>query len=964
MDTTHGFSLLREQEIAEAGCTARLYRHDRTGAQLVSVACPDENKVFGVTLRTPPADSTGVAHILEHSVLCGSRRYPVKEPFVELLKGSLHTFLNAFTYPDKTCYPVASTNLADFRNLVDVYLDAVFHPLITEDIFRQEGWHYELDAPEGPLSRKGVVYNEMKGAYSSPDGVLHEACQQALFPDTPYGLDSGGDPEVIPELTYEAFKAFHTTYYHPANARFWFYGDDPEAQRLERLGAFLEEFGPWAVDSRVPVQEPLPAPRRVEKPFDAGDDPSGMVTLNWLLPEVTDRPLALALEVLEELLIGLPSSPLRRALMESGLGEDLAGTGLENELRQMFFSTGLRGVDPQDEDAVQALVLETLERLAAGGPTREMVEAALNTVEFDLRENNTGRFPRGLSMMLASLTNWLYDADPFEPLAFEAPLAALKARLDAGEPVFQKLIRTHLLDNPHRVTVVLRPDPGLGAAREAREAAGLAAVLAGMDEAARAGVMARARELARLQEAPDSPEALATIPRLDLADIPREEKPIPTRSGVTAAAMTRLHDIPARGIIYLDAGLDLTCVPGHLLPLVPLFGRALFEMGTAREDFAELSMRIARKTGGMGPEVFTSTALDAAAPVARLFLHGKATAANAPEMLAILHDVLFNARFDDRERFRLMVGEEKARMEQSLVPSGHMVVLSRLRARASLAGWAAERMGGLEALEAVRALAREVDSDWPGVLARLEELRGVLVRAGNLVLNATGDAADLAAFEGPLAEFAAALPAGAAPAAAGAPAPLAPREGLTIPARVNYVGKIVRLDEAGWRFHGAQLAAVKYARMGYLWEKVRVRGGAYGAFCVLDRFAGTLAFASYRDPALAGTLAAFDGAGAFFRELDLSADELAKAVIGAVGDMDAYLLPDAQGLTALLRELTGDTPARRQTMREELLGATQADFRAFGECLEGLMAEGEVVVLGAAEAIGASGLDFSVTRVL
>lgn len=964
MDITHGFTLLREQEIPEAGCTARLYRHDRTGAQLVSVACPDENKVFGVTLRTPPADSTGVAHILEHSVLCGSRRYPVKEPFVELLKGSLQTFLNAFTYPDKTCYPVASTNLADFHNLVDVYLDAVFHPLITEDIFRQEGWHYELDAPEGPLSRKGVVYNEMKGAYSSPDGVLHEACQQALFPDTPYGLDSGGDPEVIPELTYAAFKAFHETYYHPANARFWFYGDDPETGRLERLDAFLKDFGPWAVDSRVPVQEPMATPRRVEKTFDAGDDPSGMVVLNWLLPEVTDRPLALALEVLEELLTGLPSSPLRRALMESGLGEDLAGAGLETELRQMFFAIGLKGVDLEDEEAVQDLILATLERLAAEGPTQAMVEAALNTVEFDLRENNTGRFPRGLSMMLSSLTNWLYDADPFEPLAFEAPLAALKARLDAGEPVFQKLIRTHLLGNPHRVTVVLRPDPGLAAAREAREAAGLAGILAGLDEAARAGVMKQARELARLQETPDSPEALATIPRLELADIPREEKPIPARAGATAAAMTRLHDIPARGIVYLDAGLDLTCVPQRLLPLVPLFGRALFEMGTAREDFAELSMRIARKTGGMGSEIFTSTALEAAAPVARLFLHGKATAANAPEMLDILRDVLLTARFDDRERFRLMVSEEKARMEQSLVPSGHMVVLSRLRARASLAGWAAERMGGLEALQAVRALAAEVDSDWPGVLARLEELRGLLARSGGMVLNVTGDAADLAALEGPLADFAAALPAGAAPAAAWTPGPLPAREGLTIPARVNYVGKIVDLTDAGWAFNGADLAAVKYARMGYLWEKVRVRGGAYGAFCVLDRFAGSLAFTSYRDPALAGTLAAFDGAGAFFKALELSADEVAKAVIGAVGDMDAHLLPDAQGLTALLRELTGDTPERRQTMREELLGASAADFRAMGERMDAALAGGQVVVLGSAEAIEASGLDFDVTRVL
>ncbi len=964
MTSIHGFELEREERIEELRVTARLWRHGVTGAELLSVLADDENKVFGVSFRTPPSDSTGVAHILEHSVLCGSRKYPVKEPFVELLKGSLQTFLNAFTYPDKTCYPVASTNLADFRNLVDVYLDAVFHPLITEPIFKQEGWHYELEAAHGPLTRKGVVYNEMKGAYSSPDGVLHEASQQALFPDTTYGLDSGGDPEVIPELTYEGFVEFHRTYYHPANARFWFYGDDPEPERLRVLGECLAEFGPLEVASEVGLQAKFSEPRRVQKPFDGGDDARGMVTLNWLLPETVDRDLALALEVLEELLIGLPSSPLRRALVESGLGEDLAGAGLETELRQMFFSTGLRGIDPADEGAVQALILDTLAALAEAGPSREMVEAALNTVEFDLRENNTGRFPRGLSLMLVCLASWLYGGDPFEALAFEGPLARLKARLAAGEPVFQDLVREHLLDNPHRVTVALVPDPELGEAREAREREALAGVLAGLDEAGRQRVMAEARELAELQEAADAPEDLATIPRLELADIPREGKTIPSRAGETAAAMTRLHDIPAQGIVYCDAGLGLRCVPAELLPLVPLLGRALFEMGTETEDFAQLSLRIARVTGGMGPDVFSSGALGTDEPVALLMLRGKATAANAGQMLDILSDVLLTGRLDDRERFRQILLEEKARMEQGVVPSGHMVVLSRLRARTGLSGWAAECMGGLESLRALRALVADVDRDWPGVLERLTRLRGLLVRSGNLVLNATGSAEDLAGFEPLLAEFAAGLPGGKAPDADWTPGALPAAEGLTIPARVNYVGKVVDLAQAGYRFSGAHLAAVKYARMGYLWERVRVRGGAYGAFCVLDRFSGSLAFTSYRDPALDGTLAAFDGAGTFFKGLELDADELAKAVIGAVGDVDAYMLPDAQGNTSLVRELVGDTPALRQAMREELLATTAEDFREFGALVEGLMSGGEVVVLGSEEAIAGSGLEFTTSKVL
>ncbi|TLN06672.1 peptidase M16, partial [bacterium] len=402
----HGFELIRDETIQEINSRARLYRHLGSGAQLLSLENDDENKVFGITFRTPAGNSTGVAHIMEHSVLCGSRKYPVKEPFVELVKGSLNTFLNAFTYPDKTCYPVASQNDQDFYNLIDVYLDAVLYPNLTRHTFEQEGWHYELDSLEDAMTFKGVVFNEMKGAYSTPDEVLSQLSQSIVFPDITYGADSGGDPRVIPDLTYEAFKAFHERFYHPSNALIYFYGDDDPEKRLEILDTYLRDFEKREVHSGVPPQPRYTEPRRLAAPYEvtAEDEaPTGMLTVNWLLPDGADPVEKYAFSILSEILIGTPASPLRKALIDSGLGEDLVGRGVETEFAQMFFSVGMKGVQPDDLDSVEVLIQDTLKQLAAEGIDADAIAAAMNTVEFSLRENNTGSFPRGLGVMLRAL---------------------------------------------------------------------------------------------------------------------------------------------------------------------------------------------------------------------------------------------------------------------------------------------------------------------------------------------------------------------------------------------------------------------------------------------------------------------------------------------------------------------------------------------------------------------------------
>ncbi len=962
MTIIEGFERLRTLDIQELRTQAQLFRHVKTGAELLSLINDDNNKVFGITFRTPPKDSTGVAHILEHAVLCGSRKYPVKEPFVELLKGSLKTFLNAFTYPDKTCYPVASQNTRDFYNLIDVYLDAVFYPRISPFVFQQEGWHLELDDPEGPLIFKGVVYNEMKGAYSSPDSVLLERSQQSLFPDSTYGLDSGGDPKHIIELTFEQFRDFHRKYYHPSNARLYFYGDDDPAQRLRTANEYLKDFDPLVADSTIRLQSAFEGPRRVVRPYAAPEgDPSGhgaarrgMITINWLLTETTDPELNFALQALQYILLGMPGSPLRKALIDSGLGDDIAGVGLESELRQMYFSTGLKGIHIEDVNRIEGLILDTLKNLAVKGIDPQTIEAAMNTIEFRLRENNTGSFPRGLNLMLRSLTTWLYDSDPLSLLAFEKPIEALKSRLLSGPGFFEDLIERCFLRNPHRVTLVLGPDPTLAAREDALEQDRLKAIRASLQPAQLQEVLVNTRELKRLQGLPDPPDALKTIPTLELADLERKNKHLPQVLLEKEAVRTLYHDIFTNGIVYLDVGFNLHALKQEYLPYLPLFGRTLVEIGTEKEDFVTLTQRISRKTGGIRPEVFTSASMTDPRGAAWLFLRGKSMLSQVEELLEVLRDVLLSVRLDSRERFRQMVFEEKARQEERLVPGGHQIVNLRIRSHFREADWAAEQMGGISFLFFLRDLARKVEEDWPVVLDTLEAIRRILVKRENMLINVTVDEAGWSQSEPKVAAFLGEMP--SAPVAEQKWSPEYPPrfEGLILPAQVNYVGKGVNLYDLGYRFHGSALVISGYLRTSWLWDRIRVQGGAYGAFCMFDRPSGTMTFVSYRDPNLLKTVENFDRSPDFLRDLDLNDNELTKAVIGTIGNIDTYLLPDAKGFLAMLRSLTDDSDDQRQRMREEVLATRPAHFKAFADDLEHLKSEGIVKVLGPQSAVDES----------
>ncbi|CAM8941621.1 unnamed protein product [Rhodiola kirilowii] len=975
----YGFEKVSEQFISECKSKAVLFKHKKTGAEVMSVTNDDENKVFGVVFRTPPKDSTGIPHILEHSVLCGSRKYPLKEPFVELLKGSLHTFLNAFTYPDRTCYPVASTNTKDFYNLVDVYLDAVFFPKCVQDekTFQQEGWHYELNDPSEEICYKGVVFNEMKGVYSQPDNILGRTAQQALFPDNTYGVDSGGDPKVIPKLTFEEFKEFHCKFYHPSNARIWFYGDDDPKERLRILSEYLDMFeaSPAPLESKVATQKLFSGPLRVVEKYPAGEGDlkkKNMVCLNWLL---SDKPLDLETELaigfLDHLLLGTPASPLRKTLLESGLGEAIIGGGVEDELLQPQFSIGLKGVAKEDIGKVEELVMTTLKKLAEEGFHPDTVEASMNTIEFSLRENNTGSFPRGLSLMLRSIGKWIYDLDPFEPLKYEKPLNDLKARIanEGSKAVFSPLIEKFILNNPHLVTVEMLPDPEKASADEAEEKEILEKVKASMTEEDLSELARATQELRLKQETPDPPEALKCVPSLSLDDIPKTPTQVPLEVGEINSVKILKHDLFTNDVLYTEAVFNMSAVKQELLPLVPLFCQSLMEMGTKDLDFVQLNQLIGRKTGGISVFPFTSSIRGEDEPCSHMIVRGKAMAGRAEDLFYLMNTLLQEVQFTDQQRFKQFVSQSKARMENRIRGSGHGVAASRMDSKLNTAGWVSEQMGGFSYLEYLRSLEERVDQDWDSISSSLNEIRNSFLSRKGCLINLTADGKNLANSEKFVSKFLDSLPNESSVNSAVWNARLSPEnEAIVVPTQVNYVGKAANIYSTGYELKGSAYVISKHISNTWLWDRVRVSGGAYGGFCDFDTHSGVFSFLSYRDPNLLKTLDVYDGTAEFLRQLDMDDDTLTKAIIGTIGDVDSYQLPDAKGYSSLMRYLLGITEEERQKRREEILSTSVKDFQEFGDAIEAVKDKGVVVAVASPDDVEAANKErpnfFQVKRAL
>ena len=978
------FEIVEETEILEYGVQAILYNHKKSGAQVMSVIAPtDENKVFGITLRTPPKDSTGLPHILEHSVLCGSRKYPVKEPFVDLLKGSLQNFLNAFTYPDRTCYPVASTNTKDFYNLISVYLDAVLHPRAINDdkVLQQEGWHYELEKPEDPLTYKGVVYNEMKGVYSSPDSLLGRATQQALFPDNTYGVDSGGDPNAIPDLTFDDFKDFHSTYYHPSNSRIFFYGNDDPMQRLVLLDEQLQEFDKIDIDSSVKFQPKNKKPEKLEIFYPVGADtetPKHSLTVNWLL---NDEPLSnqemLAMAVLDSLLLGTSSARLRKDLTESQLGESVTGGGLSDELLQATFSVGLKGVKNEDVQRVEALVLSSLTKIAEEGFEEDAIAAALNTLEFRLREFNTGGFPKGLSLMLGMMSHWIYDKNAADGIRFEEALAGLKADLSANKPIFQDLIKKYILSNDHRVTVEMKPDFDLERKQKEEEESRLSSIKQSLTQDQIGDIIEGTKLLKEAQAAEDSAEAKATLPRLGLDDIDPKARELPItihKEGAKDDTTILSHTLPTSGILYADIGFDFAGLDEEDLPYLPLFCRLMMEGGTASMDETTLQRKIGSETGGIGTSLYSDTKsstgtiakVEATDSLLYFMIRGKAVADKVPVMLDLMKEILLNSNLKNQKRAIEMLKESKIRKETSVITSGHTYAASRLASRHSFLGYLGEITGGLTSVRDAGRLLEEAENSWDKVSARLESMRDKIVKKNGAIINLTADEATLKTAFNALDTFTNDLPAKTSASSdlvekwTEAKLNAKENEGFYVPSQVNYVVKGGQLFEPGESVSGASSVVSRYLSLHYLWDNVRVMGGAYGGFARFSETSGRFVYMSYRDPNLKKTLDIYDKAPEALLESEISDGDILQGVIGAIGDLDSPLSPDQKGYSSMIQYLSGESATDRQKWRDGILQSSEKDFKDFAERLKRVSEHGSVAVVGSQSALETANAEMEV----
>ncbi|MEN6330587.1 MAG: insulinase family protein [Smithella sp.] len=926
----HGFKVLRVETLPGVRITAYEIEHEKTGAKVLHLHSDDRENLYAIGFRTPPADSTGLPHILEHSVLAGSEKYPLKDVFKELMRSTLQTFINAFTYPDKTIYPVASQIKSDFFNLARVYTDLVLHPRLLKETFFQEGHHLEFTVPEdltSDLTISGIVYNEMKGAYSSPDSLMYKAIQESLYPGSVYAFDSGGDPDVIPTLTYEEFCKFHRTYYSPSNARFFIYGDIPTAEHLEFLKEILDGFERVEVDSEILSQERLTSPRIIRSTYPVEKNESltrkASVNLAWMLSENTDYENSLILEIISGLLVSNPASPLRKALIDSGLGEDLTPvSGIEGDLKQLLFAVGLRNVAGADAPKIEQLILATLENIVSAGYDTDLIEGILHQIEFHGKEIVRGSYPYGIALMGSVFQSWLYDGDPLIGLDFPAIIEKIRELWAADPQLFQKMTKHWLLDNQHRILAIMEPDPEFGEKKEKAYREKMDKLKASFTEAQLTAINEQAKELKKFQAEPDSPEAAAAIPKLNIFDIPRTVEIIPSQNKAIGEVPTLEHDIFTNGIVYFDLVFDISHVPEDLQQYLPFLGKVLSGMGAAGYSYDEMAKRIALKMGGLGYDLSSGLSADAGSCWQKMIFSGAALYRNLPDALNIVSDIICAGDLENEERMYDLITERKNNLQSAIVPSGHIFARRAAGAALSLPAYRDEQWHGRTQLRFIQQKARNFSSTKQELAEKLAQLKAMIFSRDNLAINITSETAGLKLVADNIGGLLNKLPAAANKQKQ--PLPLLPlvRAGIAVPTQVSYVARVLKAPAYVDPAAAMLMVAARELSNSYLYKHIRVQGGAYGGMSSYEPSLGLFSFLSYRDPHLAQTFKVFQDAEAFFANNEISAEDMEKAVISTIGMLDRPMDPASRGHAALMRSIAGITDKMRQEFRDEILSAT------------------------------------------
>lgn len=945
------YEILDEHRVEDVQSDGFILRHKKSGARIAILSNNDDNKVFYIGFRTPPEDETGVPHIIEHTTLCGSKKFPVKDPFIELAKGSLNTFLNAMTYPDKTVYPVASCNDQDFKNLMDVYLDAVFNPNITkyEEIFKQEGWHYELTGKDDELKINGVVYNEMKGAYSSPDEVLSSQIYRSLFPDNTYSKDSGGNPEYIPKLTYEAYLDFYHKYYHPSNSYIYLYGDMDVVERLEWLDKeYLSLYDYKKVNSEINKQPAFDEIKNVEAQYsitmDDSQENKTYLSYNRVVGDTLDEMLYQAFDVLDYALVSSPGAPVKQALIDAGIGDDVYGS-YDAGILQPVFSFVAKNANASQADEFESIIENTLKEVVKTGINKEALLAGINSSEFKFREADFGQFPKGLLFGLNCLDSWLFDdMKPFIHLECLGTFAKLRKAVDTN--YFEKLIQEYLLDNTHGSSVTVKPKRGLGNEREEALANELSDYKASLSDEEIKKLIEDTEHLKKYQEEPSSDEDLRKLPMLTRADMKKNAMPFSNIEDELLDVKVVRHDIESNGIDYISFLFDAGDFAQSELGYLGFFTNALGLVSTEKYSYTDLANATNIYTGGISTGTASHPDIkDRNNFVFKFEVKLKVLEKNLDKALELMEQMLLSSDFTDTKRLGELVAQIKARLQANLSSSGHLVAAMRSMSSFSRYALYQDELKGIAFYRSICRIEKELSESPKSVSDKLAAIAKKLFARNRMLISFTGNNEAYGNAKPSLEKVIAGFD---KMSAVGNQAEVhfnTAKEAFIDASQIQYVAKTGDFICEGYEYTGALRLLRIILSYDYLWINVRVKGGAYGCMNTFLR-SGESYFVSYRDPNLSDTLDVYDRIPEYIKSFSPDERDMTKYIIGTFSALDTPMNPEAKGSRSLSAYLEGITYEQIQKERNEILNAQPEDIRRLADLVEAVLKKDSICVIG------------------
>jgi len=945
------YEILNEHRVEDVQSDGFILRHKKSGARIAILSNNDDNKVFYIGFRTPPEDETGVPHIIEHTTLCGSKKFPVKDPFIELAKGSLNTFLNAMTYPDKTVYPVASCNDQDFKNLMDVYLDAVFNPNITkyEEIFKQEGWHYELTGKDDELKINGVVYNEMKGAYSSPDEVLSSQIYRSLFPDNTYSKDSGGNPEYIPKLTYEAYLDFYHKYYHPSNSYIYLYGDMDVVERLEWLDKeYLSLYDYKKVNSEINKQSAFDEIKNVEAQYsitmDDSQENKTYLSYNRVVGDSLDEMLYQAFDVLDYALVSSPGAPVKQALIDAGIGDDVYGS-YDAGILQPVFSFVAKNANASQADEFESIIENTLKEVVKTGINKEALLAGINSSEFKFREADFGQFPKGLLFGLNCLDSWLFDdMKPFIHLECLGTFAKLRKAVDTD--YFEKLIQEYLLDNTHGSSVTVKPKRGLGNEREEALAKELSDYKASLSDEEIKKLIEETEHLKKYQEEPSSDEDLRKLPMLTRADMKKEAMPFSNIEDTLSDVKVVRHDIESNGIDYISFLFDAGDFAQSELGYLGFFTNALGLVSTENYSYTDLANATNIYTGGISTGTASHPDIkDRNNFVFKFEVKLKVLEKNLDKALGLMEQMLLSSDFTDTKRLGEIVAQIKARLQANLSSSGHLVAAMRSMSSFSRYALYQDELKGIAFYRSICRIEKELFESPESVSDKLAAIAKKLFARNRMLISFTGNSEAYGNAKLSLGKVIAGFN---KMSAIGNQAEVhfnTAKEAFIDASQIQYVAKTGDFICEGYEYTGALRLLRIILSYDYLWINVRVKGGAYGCMNTFLR-SGESYFVSYRDPNLSDTLDVYDRIPEYIKSFSPDERDMTKYIIGTFSALDTPMNPEAKGSRSMSAYLEGITYEQIQKERNEILNAQPENIRRLADLVEAVLKKDSICVIG------------------